>query len=84
MSQKAWFVYLARCADGTLYAGVTTDLAGRLRAHNDGRGASYTRGRGPVVLVYEEGVENRSAALRREAAIKRLSRAEKLKLLMPS
>jgi putative endonuclease len=83
MSQKAWFVYLARCGDGSLYAGITTDLADRLAAHNAGQGAAYTRGRGPVALVYQERVTDRSAALKREAAIKRLSRAAKLRLIRP-
>ena len=72
-----WYVYLARCADGTLYTGVTTDLAGRERAHNAGRGAAYTRSRLPVALVHTEPAEDRGAALRRELAIKRLSRKEK-------
>lgn len=76
-----WFVYLARCGDGSLYTGITNDLPGRLEAHNRGKGASYTRGRLPIALVYSEIVENRSAALQREAAIKRLSRGGKLRLI---
>jgi putative endonuclease len=76
-----WFVYLARCADGSLYAGITTDLAAREAAHNRGKGAAYTRGRRPIVLVYTERAETRSAAQRREAAIKRLSREGKLRLI---
>ena len=75
------FVYILRCADGTLYTGWTNDMQKRLAAHNDGRGAKYTRSRRPVLLVYEEECEDKSAALRREAALKRLSRAEKLKLI---
>lgn len=75
------FVYMLRCADGTLYTGWTNDVQKRLAAHNDGRGAKYTRSRRPVLLVYEEECEDKSAALRREAALKRLSRAEKLKLI---
>jgi putative endonuclease len=74
-------VYLLRCADGTLYAGVTNDTARRLAEHGAGAGARYTRSRLPVRLVYEERVRNRSAALRREAALRRLSRAEKLALV---
>jgi putative endonuclease len=74
-------VYLARCADGTLYTGITNDLVAREGAHNSGKGAAYTRGRLPIVVVYTEKVENRSAALRREAVIKRLSRPEKLQLI---
>ena len=73
----AWFVYLARCADGSLYTGVTTDPARRERAHNRGRGAAYTRSRRPVRLVHLEPARDRGAALRRELAIKRLSRREK-------
>ena len=72
-----WFVYLARCADGTLYTGVTTDPAARERAHNAGRGAAYTRSRLPVRLVHVEPAAGRGTALRRELAIKRLTRREK-------
>jgi uncharacterized protein (TIGR02453 family) len=73
----AWFVYLARCADGSLYTGVTTDPARRERAHNRGLGGAYTRSRRPVRLVHLEPARDRGAALRRELAIKRLSRTEK-------
>jgi uncharacterized protein (TIGR02453 family) len=73
----AWFVYLARCGDGTLYTGVTTDPAARERSHNAGRGAAYTRSRLPVSLVHLEPVAGRGAALRRELAIKGLTRKEK-------
>ena len=76
-----YYVYLLRCADGTLYTGFTNDLARRLAAHNAGRGAKYTRGRRPVEQVYWESFSNKSSALRRECAIKRLSRAEKLSLI---
>ena len=76
-----WFVYVARCGDGTLYTGITTDPVGRLAAHNRGRGASYTRARRPVRLVYLERAAGRGAALRRELAIKRLSRTEKERML---
>ncbi len=72
-----WFVYLARCRDGTLYTGVTTDPAGRERAHNAGRGAAYTRSRLPVSLVHVEPAAGRGDALRRELEIKRLTRKEK-------
>jgi uncharacterized protein (TIGR02453 family) len=72
-----WFVYVARCGDGTLYTGVTTDPAARERAHNTGRGAAYTRSRLPVSLVHLEPAPGRGAALRRELAIKRLTRKEK-------
>lgn len=77
----AWFVYLARCADGSLYTGVTTDPARRERAHNRGRGAAYTRSRRPVRLVHLEPARDRGAALRRELAIKRLTRAGKEALM---
>ena len=72
-----WYVYLARCADGTLYTGVTTDLEARERAHNRGRGAAYTRSRLPVSVVHTEAASDRGAALRRELAIKRLTRRDK-------
>lgn len=75
-----WTVYILRCRDGTLYTGITDDLERRLKAHNAGKGARYTRGRGPVTLVYTEAAPDKSAALRREAAIKKLPRREKLKL----
>lgn len=80
MSQ--WYVYILRCADGSLYTGITTDLERRTREHNQGRaGARYTRVRRPVELVYSETVTDRSAAGQREAAIKKLSRTQKLQLL---
>jgi uncharacterized protein (TIGR02453 family) len=77
----AWFVYLARCADGSLYTGVTTDPARRERAHNRGRGSAYTRTRRPVRLVHLEPAPDRGAALRRELAIKRLTREGKEALM---
>ena len=76
-----YYVYLLRCGDGTLYAGFTNDLARRLAVHNAGRGAKYTRSRLPVELVYWENFPNKSSAFKREYAIKRLSRAEKLSLI---
>jgi predicted GIY-YIG superfamily endonuclease len=76
-----WFVYLLHCADGTFYAGSTTDVEARARAHNDGRGARYTAGRTPVAVVYQEECESRSAALRREHALKRLTRSAKAALI---
>ncbi len=76
-----WFVYIARCGDGSLYTGITTDPARREALHNAGRGAAYTRSRLPVRLVYREDAVDRGAALRREAAIKRLGRAAKEALL---
>ena len=79
-----YWVYILRCADGTLYTGCTNDLSRRLSAHNAGKGAKYTRSRRPVELVYREEVPDKSAALRREAAIKGLSRKEKLALIQSS
>jgi predicted GIY-YIG superfamily endonuclease len=76
-----WCVYLLRCGDGTLYTGMTNDLEKRLAAHSAGRGARYTRGRGPLTVVHVEKKRTRSAALRREAALKRLDRRQKLALL---
>lgn len=73
----AWYVYMLLCSDGTLYTGMTDDVPRRLRAHRSGRGAKYTRGRGPLTLVYTQEQPSRSAALRREYQIKRLSRAQK-------
>ena len=74
------YVYIIACKDGTLYTGWTTDVEARLAAHNEGLGAKYTKGRGPVSLIHTEVFENKSDALRREMAIKKLSRAEKLAL----
>jgi putative endonuclease len=76
-----WTVYLLRCRDGSLYTGITNDLARRLAAHRAGTASAYTRARGPVRLVYREAARDRSAALRREAAIKRLTRRAKLELI---
>jgi len=75
------YVYLLRCADGTLYCGWTTDLEARVQAHNNGIGAKYTRSRLPVELVYYESFPTRHEALSRECQIKRLSRREKLALI---
>jgi putative endonuclease len=81
ITKDGWWVYIARCADGTLYCGSTPDLAARLKAHNDGCGAKYTRGRGPVTIAYERRMDDKSSALREEARIKRLARCEKLDLV---
>ena len=75
------FVYILECRDGTYYTGWTTDVEARVKTHNSGTGAKYTRSRLPVKLVYFEQVEDRSAALKREAAIKKLSRLKKEKLI---
>ncbi len=78
------YVYLLRCADGTLYCGWTTDPEARLKAHNSGRGAKYTRSRLPVKLVYIETFPDRRSALSREWHIKHMSKAEKEKLIPES
>lgn len=75
-----WYVYMLRCADGSLYTGVTTDVARRFAEHKSGRGARYTRAHPPEEVVYREACADRGAALRREAAIKKLPRAEKQRL----
>lgn len=72
-----WWVYLIRCGDGSLYCGIARDVDRRLQQHTTGRGARYTRGRGPLVVVYREATLDRGRALRRERAIKRLSREDK-------
>ena len=79
--ERPWSVYILRCADGTLYTGVTTDVQRRFNSHQSGKGAKYTRGRGPLELVYREECPDKGAALKRELAIKALSRDEKLKLI---
>ena len=78
-----WFVYVVRCRDGSLYTGISTDVPARVATHNGGGGggARYTRARRPVLLLYTERKRSRSTALRREAAIKALSRAQKLQLV---
>lgn len=76
-----WYVYMLRCGDDTLYTGCTNDVSRRLAAHQKGVGAKYTRSRLPVELVYQETLPDRSAALRREAAVKKLSRQQKLALI---
>lgn len=76
-----YWVYILRCGDGSLYTGMTDDVEKRLAAHRSGKGAKYTRGRGPLEVVYREACADRSAALKREYALKRLSRDEKVKLI---
>ncbi len=78
----AYYVYILRCGDGTLYTGSTNDVARRLAIHQSGKGAKYTRSRLPVALAYWEELPDKSTALRREAAIKGLSRREKLALIL--
>jgi len=79
---KDAFVYILECADGTYYTGWTTDVEAREKAHNSGNGAKYTRSRLPVRVVYYELLEGRSAALKREAEIKKMTRKQKEKLIM--
>ena len=78
---RSWWVYILRCGDGTLYTGIALDVPARLAQHRAGTGAKYTRGREPLELVYREAAPSRSGATRREAAIKRCTRAEKLRLV---
>ncbi|WP_437725906.1 GIY-YIG nuclease family protein [Sorangium sp. So ce861] len=73
----AWHVYILRCGDGSLYTGIARDVEARLAQHEAGRGARYTRGRGPLALVHVEAAADKGEALRREAAIRRLGRAGK-------
>ena len=75
------YVYIVRCSDGSLYTGWTTDVERRIQLHNQGRGAKFTRGRGPVRLVHLESFTNKSDALKREAAIKKLTRVKKEQLI---
>ncbi|HEY5557281.1 GIY-YIG nuclease family protein [Acetobacterium sp.] len=80
MIDKA-LVYIVKCSDNTLYTGWTRNIEARLMAHNSGRGSKYTRSRLPVILMYWEMLETKSDALKREAAIKKLTRKQKLKLI---
>lgn len=80
-NEKQYFCYMLRCKDGTLYSGYTTDLTKRVATHNAAKGARYTRSRLPVELVYAERHQTKGEALRREAALKKLSRSEKLLMI---
>ena len=79
----AWHVYIIECSDGSLYTGITNDLDKRIAAHNDGRGAKYTKSRRPVRLRYSELTADRKHASQREYAIKSLRKAEKMQLITP-
>lgn len=79
--EKTWFVYMLRCGDGSLYTGITTDVEARLEVHRSGKGAKYTRGRGPLELVHSEECDTKSDALKRELEIKSLPRSDKMKLI---
>ena len=76
-----WILYIIKCNDGSLYTGITTDLAKRIKHHNEGKAAKYTRVRVPIRLVHKEILKNESSARKREAAIKKLSRTDKLRLI---
>ena len=78
---NTWKLYILRCGDGTLYTGITTDVEKRLEAHRSGKGAKYTRGRGPLELVYRETCGSHSAALKRELEVKALRREDKERLI---
>lgn len=78
---KPWFVYIVRCGDGSLYTGIAVDVEARIKAHNSGLGAKYTKPRRPVVLLYQEMLANQSEATKREYVIKKLSRRQKLRLI---
>lgn len=79
--EQTWKLYILRCRDGSLYTGITTDVEKRIAAHSAGKGAKYTRGRGPLQLVYFEECGDHSVALKRELEIKALPREEKMKLI---
>lgn len=79
--EKQWYLYILKCRSESLYTGITTDVDARLEAHRSGKGAKYTRGRGPLELVYTEECADHSAALRRELEIKALTRQQKLALI---
>ena len=81
MMESIWYLYILRCRDGSLYTGITTDVQKRLEAHKVGKGAKYTRGRGPLELVYREECGDHSHALKRELEIKTLTRQQKLLLI---
>ena len=80
-SSSQWFVYILECADKTLYIGMTNNVEKRVNAHNNTNASRYTRGRRPVKLRYFEQCEDKSSALKREAALKKINRAEKLVLI---
>lgn len=81
MRGLGYWVYMAECADGSLYTGMTTDVERRERVHNAGKGAKYTRSRLPIKMVYREPCADKSAALKREAALKKLTHTEKRALI---
>ncbi|MCH4008074.1 GIY-YIG nuclease family protein [Companilactobacillus sp.] len=82
MKDDSYFVYILLCADGTFYTGTSNDVKKRVKTHNSGKGAKYTKTRRPVKLLYTEKLADKSAALKREAAIKKLTRPKKEELLI--
>jgi putative endonuclease len=83
LAAKAWFLYLVRCSDGTIYTGIARDVGARMAAHEAGRGARYTRGRGPLAVCAVRRCASQGEALRLELAVKRLPRAQKEGLMRP-
>ena len=83
ISEKRWYVYMLQCKDGSLYTGITDDIQKRLDAHRSGKGAKYTRGRGPLTLKYLEIYESKGDALRREIVIKALKPEKKRAMISP-
>lgn len=77
-----WYLYILRCGDDTLYTGITKDIDKRFAAHSEGKGAKYTRGRGPLQIVYRECCGTHAQALKREYAVKKLTRMEKESMLV--
>lgn len=77
-----WYLYILRCGDGSLYTGITTDVEKRFAAHTEGKGAKYTRGRGPLKIVYQEKCGTHSEALKREITVKKLTRQAKENMLI--
>ncbi len=77
----AWTVYILKCTDTSLYAGITVDMERRLEEHSKGKGAKYTKHRGPLTLVFTEGQKTRAPALKRESAIKAMTREDELRLI---
>ena len=81
-SRRGYYTYLLECSDGTYYCGWTTNPAGRLKAHNSGRGSKYTRSRRPVRMIYQESYSSRNEAMHREAEIKKMTRQQKAELVL--
>jgi putative endonuclease len=80
MENENWFVYILLCIDGTLYTGITNDIKKRMLAHDKGKGAKYTKGRGPFKLMYKDNLDTLSSAMKEEIRIKKLKKIQKLKL----